>query len=84
MLNRVIVQDETLSRDLASYQTWSEINKHNASLDETAKKLKCAEAEVRDYIFYSLEMGEFDAVVLSEFINRIKGGSKLSPAIYQA
>ncbi len=83
MLNSVIVEDETLSRDLTSYQTWSENNKYNATLGETADKLESAKAEVRDYIFYSLEIGEFDAVVPSEFINQIKGGSKLCPAIYQ-
>ncbi len=78
----ITAHDETLSNDLASYQTWSDSNGHNASLEEITGELKSLKAEVSDSIFYSLEAGEFDAVALSEFVNRITGGSKLFPRNY--
>ncbi len=67
MLNRVIVQDETLSRDLASYQTLSDSNGHNASLKDITDELESAKTEVSDPIFM-VKIGEID-----ELISRIKG-----------
>ncbi len=55
LLNSVIAQDATLSRDLASYQTWSDCYGHNVSLNEIAVKLERAIAEVSDY-FFDLEI----------------------------
>ncbi len=52
LLNRVIVQDETLSRDLASYQTWSDSKGHNVSLQEITVELESEKTEVGDPIFY--------------------------------
>ncbi len=52
LLNRVIVQDETLSRDLASHETWSDSNGHNASLKDISVELEIAKTEVSDPIFY--------------------------------
>ncbi len=51
LLNSVIVQDETLSSALASYQTWSASNEHSAALGDIAVKLEDAEAEVSHKTF---------------------------------
>ncbi len=51
LLNRVIVQDETLSRELASNQTWRGSNGHNASLKDITVELESAKTEVSDLSF---------------------------------
>ncbi len=77
MLNSVIGQDDSLSSDPASCQTWSAGTGRITSLKDIADKLESAKVEVSDYSFYGLEMAEFVEAVLFELNNRVEGLPKV-------
>ncbi len=82
LLNYVIDQDETFSRDLASCKPWSHSNGHTVSLSEIIDRLKSANVEVSANIFNYFTKTEFVEILLSKLIRRVMSGPRLCQQNY--